>query len=236
MYFQDLNTSQKWSILKITNQLVCSMYKVSAIFNHSRMPIGQVMIRFCQWHHHWKQESRVRNLRKPLLLMSPEHQVMHVTGDRCILIAGPLCLSTLQVYGAVAWSTDTASSGAGCLPGSGIVPQTLWAWSAAGAQGNWHLLPRPGVLLWSPGTAHLTSPHLAAEYIKLVTLRRRTREPSGQREFPPSYWNGHIYFCPIFSLVPMVFYSCFHVMKWTCLWFQVGIPNPGREGLVLTIS
>lgn len=32
------------------------------------------------------------------------------------------------------------------------------------------------------------------------------------------------------------FIRVFHIMKWTCLLFQVGIPNPGREGLVLRIS
>lgn len=41
-----------------------------------------------------------------------------------------------QVYGAVARSSHSAASGAGCLPGSGIVPQTLWAGPAAGTQGT----------------------------------------------------------------------------------------------------
>lgn len=73
----------------------------------------------------------------------------------------------MQVYGAVAWSTDIASSGTGCLPGSSVVPQTLWTWSAAGAQGNWHLLPGPGVLLWH---SRDSSPHLAAaQYTKLTS-------------------------------------------------------------------
>lgn len=140
------------------------MYKFSVLFLITlECWLARWLLGFCNWHHSLK-------------------IVKHVTGDCCILIAGPLCLSTLQVYGAVAWSTDTASSGAGCLPGSGVVPQTLRAWSAAGTQGNWHLLPCLGALLWS---SRDSSPHLAAaQYTKVVTLRTRTWEPSGQREFP----------------------------------------------------
>ena len=131
-----------------------------------------------------------------------------------------VCLP-MQVYGAVAWSTDIASSGAGCLPGSGVVSQTLRAWSAAGAQGNWHLLPGPGALLWS---SRDSSPHLAAaQCTKLVVLRTRTWEPSGLREFLSQLLK--------WSSLLLGVYSCFSHQEINLLFISGGDPKPW-EGLV----
>lgn len=136
-------------------------------------------------------------------------------------------LSTLQVYGAVAWSTDTASSGAGCLPGSGIVPQTLRAWSAAGAQGNWHFLPHPGALLWSQGTAQLTW-QLSTS---LVMLRKRTREPSGQGISFPAIEMVTPAFVRFFPCIPVGVLFLFSYHEMNLPFISGGDPKPWEGGL-----
>lgn len=147
---------------------------------------GDDSVFICNWHYPVKIEklskkSVYTSLACVTQISSEPEQVVYVTGDHCILTPEPLC-PPLQVYGSVARSTDTASSGAGRLPGSGIVSQTLWARSAAGAQGNWCLLLCPGALLWSSWDS---SPHWCTT---LVMLRMQTWEPSGQREFPSRLW------------------------------------------------
>lgn len=112
-------------------KLVYSMYKFSVLFlvtltSNILISPGDDLVFICNWHYLVKTEklgkkSVYTSLAYVTQVCSEPEQVVYVAGDHYILTPESLC-PPLQVYGSVAWSTDTASSGAGRLPGSGIVP------------------------------------------------------------------------------------------------------------------